>query len=186
MAKGLEIYVFGIFEYSVRSNSGRMIYHWDQAYYVPGLPKDFRIIPPQDICTSEGYKGTFVDHCRDQHDSYAELNLKEDNPGWYKSEPVERVYVKYDTKNNLPTHEDTFHNQRQKEVKALASAVCVTNQSNQNITPSQKELLRWNFRLVHIGFQRVQWLIRTGRLKVQGNSKAVANCERPKFATCEF
>ena len=32
----------------------------------------------------------------------------------------------------------------------------------------------------------MQWLIRTGRLKVQGNSKAVANCERPKCAACEF
>ena len=38
----------------------------------------------------------------------------------------------------------------------------------------------------YIGFQHVQWLICTGRLKVQGNSKAVANCERPKCAACEF
>ena len=32
----------------------------------------------------------------------------------------------------------------------------------------------------------MQWLIRTGRLKLQGNSKAVANCERPKCDACEF
>ena len=32
----------------------------------------------------------------------------------------------------------------------------------------------------------MQWLISTGRLKVQGNSKAVANCERTKCAACEF
>ena len=32
----------------------------------------------------------------------------------------------------------------------------------------------------------MQWLIRTGRLKVQGDSKAVANCKRPKCAACEF
>ena len=32
----------------------------------------------------------------------------------------------------------------------------------------------------------MQWLIRTGRLKVQVNSKAVANCESPKCAACEF
>ena len=38
----------------------------------------------------------------------------------------------------------------------------------------------------HIGLQHIQWLIITGRLKVRGNSKAVANCERPKYATCEF
>ena len=62
----------------------------------------------------------------------------------------------------------------------------VTNEDNQNITPSQKELLQWHFRLGHIWFQHVEWLIRTGRLKVQGNSKVVANCERPKCAACEF
>ena len=32
----------------------------------------------------------------------------------------------------------------------------------------------------------MQWLIRTWRLKVQGNSKAVTNCERPKYAACDF
>ena len=29
-------------------------------------------------------------------------------------------------------------------------------------------------------------LILTGRLNMQGNSRAVANCERPKYAACEF
>ena len=112
IAKGLEISGFWIVEYSVRSESGRMIALRDQEYYVPGLPKDLRIISPQCICTSEGYKGTFITHCHDDQDGYAELNLKEDKPGWQKAEPVERVYVKYDPKNNLPTHEATLPNQR--------------------------------------------------------------------------
>ena len=42
------------------------------------------------------------------------------------------------------------------------------------------------FRLGHIGFQHVQWLIHTGHLKVKVNSKAVANCERPKCSSCAF
>ena len=62
-----------------------------QAYYVPGLTKDLRIISPQVIHTSEGYKGTFISHCNDEQDGYAEINLKEDKPGWQKAEPVERV-----------------------------------------------------------------------------------------------
>ena len=68
----------------------------------------------------------------------------------------------------------------------MASAVYVTNEANQNLTPPQKEILRWQFRLGNIGFQHVQWLILTGRLKVQGNSKAVANRESPKCDACEF
>ena len=53
--------------------------------------------------------------------------MKEDKLGWQKAEPVERVYVKYYPKNNLPTHEDTLPNQREKEAKELKNAVCVTN-----------------------------------------------------------
>ena len=68
----------------------------------------------------------------------------------------------------------------------MKNAVCVTNEVNQNLTPSKKELLRCHFRLGHIGFQHVKWLICTGHLKVQGNPKEVANFERPKCASCEF
>ena len=140
--KGLDISGFGIVEYSVRSESVCIIALWDKYFYVPGLPKDLGIISPQSIRTSEGCKCTSVAHCHDEQDGYAELNLKEDKQGWQKAEPVERVYVKYDPNDNLTTHEATIPNQRDKEVKALASAVCVTNEANQNLTPLQKELLR--------------------------------------------
>ena len=96
IAKGLDIFGFGIVEYYVRSESGSMIALQAQAYYVPGLPKDLRIISPQGISTSEGYKGNFIAHCHDEKDGYVEINLKEDKPGWQKAEPVERVYVKYE------------------------------------------------------------------------------------------
>ena len=129
--KGLEISGFGIVEYSVRSESGSMIALRAQAYYVPGLPKGLRIISPQGICTSEGYKGTFIAHCHDEQDGYAELNLREDKPIWQKAKPVERLYVKYDPKNNIPTHEATLPNQREKEAKALTNAICVTTMSRQ-------------------------------------------------------
>ena len=68
----------------------------------------------------------------------------------------------------------------------MESAVCVTNDDNQNLTSSQKDLLQRKFRLGHIGFQHVQWSIQTGRLKVQGNFKAVAYCKCTKCAACEF
>ena len=91
IAKGLEIYGFVIVKYSVRSESGRMIEIWAQEYYVPVLSNDLRIISPQGICTSEGYKGNFIAHCHDEHDGYAEINLKDNKPGWQKAGPVERV-----------------------------------------------------------------------------------------------
>ena len=112
IAKGLEIYGFGIVEYSVRSESGSMIALRAQAYYVPGLPNNLRIISPQVICISEVYKVTFIAHCHYDQDGYAELALKEDKAGWQKVEPIERVYVKYYPKNNLPYHKSNLPTQR--------------------------------------------------------------------------
>ena len=93
--------------------------------------------------------------------------MKEEDSNWQKAEPLEVVYIKYEAKKNLPSHEAILHNQREKESKSLKNDVCVTNEANKNLTPSQKGLLRWHYRLGHIGFQHMQWLIRTMRLKVQ-------------------
>ena len=71
-------------------------------------------------------------------------------------------------------------------MKELTSDFCVTNKDNKKLTHSQKEVLQYYFRLGHIGFQHVQSLFRTGRLKLQENSKAMDDGERPKCAACEF
>ena len=56
--------------------------------------------------------------------------MNEDNIGWQKAKPVERVYAKYEPKNNFTNHEAINPNRRGKDVKAWASYVCVTNESN--------------------------------------------------------
>ena len=71
-----------------------------------------------------------------------DLNLKEDKKCWQKSEPVERVYIKYDPSNNLTTHKAIITDQRDKDIKALARTVYVTNEDSHNLTTSQTELLR--------------------------------------------
>ena len=106
-----------------------------QSYYVPGLPKYLRIIFPQGIHASEGHKGDFIACCHDEHDIYVKHNMKQYKLGWQKAEPVQRVYIKYDPKKNLPTHEAIIPNQREKEFKVLPIGVYVTNEANQNFTP---------------------------------------------------
>ena len=115
-----------------------MIVLRDQAYYVPGLPKDLRIISPHGIFTQEWYEVTFIAHCHDEHDTYAKINLKEEQTDWQNPKPAERVYIEYDNKNNLPTHEDICPNHRDKKVKALESSIIVTNKDNQKLTTSKK------------------------------------------------
>ena len=81
-----------------------MISLQDQTYYIPKLPKHLRNISPQGIHKSEGYKGTLISNFHYKHDSYVELNLNKDNKFWYKDEHVNRVFINYDQKDNLPTH----------------------------------------------------------------------------------
>ena len=57
------------------------------------------------------------------------------------TKPVEKFYIKYYPKNNLLTHEAIIPNHIYNEVTALASAICVTNEANQNSITSQKDHL---------------------------------------------
>ena len=59
-AKGLEIFGFDIVYYSVRSENGCVITLRYQAYYLYGLSNNFRIVYPQYIHTSEGYKDNLI------------------------------------------------------------------------------------------------------------------------------
>jgi hypothetical protein len=68
---------------------------------------------------------------------------------------------------------------------ALSAALSVTDDHNTNLTTAQKELLKWHYRLGHVGFKWLQWLIRAGRLVVM-NKRAMSNCDLPKCAACEF
>ena len=47
---------------------------------------------------------------------------------------MDRVYIKYEPNNKLSAHEDILHNQIEKDIKALARAVCIINNTNWNIT----------------------------------------------------
>ena len=63
--------------------------------------------------------------------------------------------------------------------KYIYSEVCVTKETNQNINPDQKEVLKRSFRSVHILLQQIKWFVRTDHVKVQGNTNTVVNYAIP-------
>ena len=75
-----------------------------------------------------------------------------------------------------------------RSTQALAS--CVTETKNTNLLPSQKELLRWHFRLGHVAMSAVQKLLSLGRLAGTEQSKHLhtqaGKCELPKCASCQY
>jgi hypothetical protein len=72
------------------------------------------------------------------------------------------------------------------DAKALALKGCVTDEVNQNLTSTQKLLLRFHFRLGHIAFQHVQWLGRQGLLGPEGVKMGKDKLTTPKCAACQF
>jgi hypothetical protein len=69
---------------------------------------------------------------------------------------------------------------------AIAAIGCVTEETNQNLTPQQKILLKWHFRLAHIGFATVQWLGQNGMLGAFGEQMGAARLLAPKCAACQY
>jgi GAG-pre-integrase domain len=68
--------------------------------------------------------------------------------------------------------------------------LCVTDESNQNLSEPQKELLRWHFRLGHINFDSIQLLLWSGALATSIGTKlkhkAAGSCPHPKCASCMY
>ena len=186
IAAGLDIKGSGTVEYHVTDDRGRIIKLEMEAYYVPSLPADLRLISPQGLRTVEGHRASVTCHSSDDSSpGYAELFIRRNAAGWQKTPPLHVKTIQYDGRNNLPILHLTLPNGSHTHLNMLTAALCVTDSHNRNLTNAQKELLQWHFRLGHVGFKHLQWMIRAGRLHV-ANAKAVGNCPVPKCAACEF
>ena len=68
------------------------------------------------------------------------------------------------------------------QAKVVGSVnLCVTDEANQNMSGTQKELLKWHFKLGHMGFAWVQSITCMGILP-----KHIANVDPPLCASCHL
>jgi hypothetical protein len=101
------------------------------------------------------------------------------------------VIVRTDASNNLPTCQIYSYGQPDKAVEALSAMLTVVSDDNANLTEGQKELLHWHFRMGHLSFVKVQFLMRSGVLapsKAQRHLHTSA-CQvktMPKCAACLY
>ena len=103
----------------------------------------------------------------------------------FVSEHCRKATVKYHHQNNLPTIA-MWNSHPQREPQAEAMEAYVLNVNNMNLTPPQKELLCWHFRLFHRCFDSIQRLLRTGHLGNSPLTCAAAKCDIPTCSLCEF
>ena len=126
------------------------------AYYIP--TSNARIASLQVILQT--YSGEFVSMTAD------ELTLSGD-------QSVPSLTIPISSKSNLPLAQ--LHSvdnkakvfkvaKKSKEVLPTHSQPSLTTAKNINLSEPEKEILRWHYRLGHIGMKRIQWLFRQGIL----------------------
>ena len=137
------------------------------AYYVPEAKR--RLLSPQH------YLQNSSDPTK-QHFAITATHME------FVLEHHRKATVKYHHQNNLPTIQ-MWNSHQQREPQAEAMEACVLNVNNMNLTPPQKELLRWHFHLCHQGFNSLQRLLRTGHLGNSPLTRAAAKCDIPTCST---
>ena len=93
--------------------------------------------------------------------------------------------------NNLPTSDAYRQTDTPKAAECLNATITAVNENNLNLSEPEKELLRWHYRLGHMSFKKIQFLLRTGVLTRSNNKRHLhqAACKienPPKCAACQF
>ena len=74
------------------------------------------------------------------------------------------VVVRVNSNNNLPTSQIYHYKAPEKAIEALANTLTVISNNNINLSEPEKELLRWHYRLGHLSFRKIQFIMQTGVL----------------------
>ena len=127
LALGLPINGEGTVEWSSKTATENVVIR-TQAYYVPNC--NVRLLSPQRLFNKDkGIIGEFT--CKEEHASL-------------QFQGVPNVIIDYDSGNKLPIALG-----KNKAISAHQINLCVTDDDNQNLTPSQKLLLQWHYRFGH-------------------------------------
>lgn len=105
--------------------------------------------------------------------------------------PCNPIEVLVDPTNNLPTATAYASDIAPRVAMAMNASISATIRANHNISPAEKELLRWHFRLGHLSFRKIQFLMRTGVLahsegarRLQSNASKLTRA--PMCAACQY
>ncbi|MGH3624340.1 MAG: hypothetical protein ACRDQ5_21565, partial [Sciscionella sp.] len=161
ISSGLPVQGVGTIRWYVVDDNKQMKMIETEAFYVPEIP--VRLVSPQSYMSGK---------------SACNFTIF-DNYSIFTWENGSTMTLPYHPRSRLPI----AHGYSKEDTTEKIFA-CVTEENNQNLTAAQKVLLRWHFRLGHPGFEHVQWLARQRHLG--GPAHAIANCERPKCASCQY
>ena len=102
--------------------------------------------------------------------------------------PTSEAHRRHETShdNNLPTCEATRLHKTSHTAECLNATISAVNKSNLILSETEKELLRRHYRLGHMSFILVQFLLRTGVLDEQHLHQAACKIESPPSKCAAF
>lgn len=199
LAKGLRIAGIGHVAWTFIDETGMLRTLKLPAYYVPSA--DVRLLsttsllqayPNESIQMTEGYLR--LSGCKESatnsilvgihprsnlHVSYAYVYGKEESSAESECKS-----------SSEQEHRWTYHS-KSPEHKAHAHNFTTTSEANHNLSPAAKELLKWHYRLAHLDFKKVQFLLRTGVLAHTESARRIQAAASkltsfPMCAACQF
>ena len=177
ISKGLRIEGYGHVMWAVHDSNGRLRLLKVPAYYAPRIR--VRLLSTTSLLQTYPTETIKVE----PHQLTLSGNGNDPTKG--------QVIVRVDPRSNLPTSEAYSHADPTRAAAALEATIANVDQTNINLNESEKELLRWHFRLGHVGFRRVQFLMRSGVLAHSEAQRRLhtAACRithPPKCAACLY
>ena len=169
IAGGLQVIGKGDLKMEFLDNKGRVKKITRQVYHAPDVPVD--LLPPQLIM-------------RNSRDGWFRINGEEASLEFQDGSVVK---VPTDSVTRLPmfvTFDSVDEAAQQLETSMYS---CVTQESNQNLDPAKKSLLKWHWRLGHRSMQVVKWLAHRGLLgKDSKRITSIKQEDHPLCATCQY
>ena len=160
IARGLTVEGIGLIRWYVLDDTGKLRAIEAEGYYLPELHT--RLLSPQAYFKRKG----------------GQMIIKGDKAEFHWKTGG-TLTIRYDRRSLLPIARG--YNTATPENVVGSINLCVTDEANQNLSGNQKELLRWHFKLGHMGFAWVQWLARNDFLP-----RRIANVDLPLCASCRY
>ena len=162
MANGMRIEGIGNIQWSFRAGKKLLVVH-SRCYYVPDSKA--RLISPQRLFNkAKGVNGSFT--VLEEHAVLSYSNVAD-------------LIVEYCPRSNLPLA-------LAKNLSSQPAAnLTVLDDSNQNLTPSQKLLLTWHARFGHKGFSAIQRIFKSNPFS-SAQFTSASRCEIPKCEVCQY
>ncbi|KAI2509100.1 hypothetical protein MHU86_5348 [Fragilaria crotonensis] len=177
IAKGLRIEGEGKVHWSFHDSTGKLRTLELPAYYVPKIR--VRLLSTTSLLQ------TYSDETIKVEAHRLTMSGVPDDPN--RSPIVAHV----NPDNNLPTSQAYRQPAILPAAECLNATISAVNEANLNLSEPEKELLRWHYRLGHISFRKIQFLMRSGVLTKSNNKRKLhqAACsltELPKCAACQY